>query len=66
MVGSSRSSTAVTVWSMSTQAEGVIVPGYIDVQINGAHGIDVTTQPDRIDELGSTSYSTALRHSSRR
>ena len=22
------------------------------MQINGAHGIDVTTQPDRIDELG--------------
>ncbi|HEY5876262.1 MAG TPA: N-acetylglucosamine-6-phosphate deacetylase [Ilumatobacteraceae bacterium] len=33
---------------------GWIVPGLIDLQINGAHGIDVTTQPDRIDELGAT------------
>ena len=32
-------------------AGGWIVPGFIDVQINGAYGIDVTTQPDRIDEL---------------
>ena len=28
------------------------LPGFIDVQINGAHGIDVTTQPARIVELG--------------
>jgi len=34
-------------------AGGWIAPGFIDVQINGGHGIDLTTQPNRIDELGS-------------
>lgn len=33
-------------------AGGWIVPGFIDVQIIGAHGIDVTTQPERLAELG--------------
>ena len=32
-------------------AGGWIAPGFIDVQINGAAGIDVTTQPHRIPEL---------------
>jgi N-acetylglucosamine-6-phosphate deacetylase len=30
---------------------GWIAPGFIDLQINGGHGIDVTRQPGRIDEL---------------
>ncbi len=33
-------------------AGGWIAPGFIDLQINGGHGIDLTTQPERIDELG--------------
>ena len=34
-------------------AAGLIVaPGFIDAQINGAHGIDVTAEPHRIGELG--------------
>jgi N-acetylglucosamine-6-phosphate deacetylase len=28
-----------------------VVPGFIDLQLNGAGGIDVTTQPDRLAEL---------------
>ena len=29
-----------------------MAPGFIDAQINGAHGIDVTAEPHRIGELG--------------
>lgn len=29
-----------------------VTPGFIDVQINGGHGIDLTTDPGRADELG--------------
>lgn len=32
---------------------GWITPGFIDVQINGGHGIDLTTEPQRIDEFAS-------------
>jgi N-acetylglucosamine-6-phosphate deacetylase len=30
----------------------IVAPGFIDAQINGAHGIDVTAEPHRIGELG--------------
>ena len=40
-------------------AGGWIAPGFIDVQINGGHGIDLTTQPERIDELGAFLSATA-------
>jgi N-acetylglucosamine-6-phosphate deacetylase len=29
-----------------------VTPGFIDVQINGGHGIDLTTEPGRAGELG--------------
>jgi N-acetylglucosamine-6-phosphate deacetylase len=29
-----------------------VTPGFIDLQINGGHGIDLTTEPARADELG--------------
>jgi N-acetylglucosamine-6-phosphate deacetylase len=29
-----------------------VTPGFIDLQINGGHGIDLTTEPGRADELG--------------
>ena len=36
-----------------------VTPGFIDVQINGGHGIDLTTEPGRADELGGSSLATA-------
>jgi N-acetylglucosamine-6-phosphate deacetylase len=34
-------------------ASGLLVaPGFIDAQLNGGHGIDVTAEPHRISELG--------------
>jgi N-acetylglucosamine-6-phosphate deacetylase len=29
-----------------------VTAGFIDIQINGGHGIDLTTEPERADELG--------------
>ena len=35
----------------SGEGENWVCPGFIDLQINGASGIDVTTAPDRIGDL---------------
>jgi N-acetylglucosamine-6-phosphate deacetylase len=32
-------------------AGGFVVPGFVDVQVNGAHGIDLASQPDALAEL---------------
>jgi N-acetylglucosamine-6-phosphate deacetylase len=29
-----------------------VCPGFVDLQVNGSHGIDVATAPDRLGELG--------------
>jgi N-acetylglucosamine-6-phosphate deacetylase len=33
-------------------AGGWVAPGFIDLQVNGGHGIDLTTEPARAGELG--------------
>ena len=30
----------------------LVVPGFVDLQINGAHGIDLQSEPERIWEVG--------------
>lgn len=44
-------------------ADDFLVPGFVDLQVNGAFGVDVVAQPERLDELsakllatGTTSY----------
>jgi N-acetylglucosamine-6-phosphate deacetylase len=32
----------------------VVAPGFIDLQVNGAHGIDVTSEPERLWEVGAS------------
>lgn len=40
-------------WAIDIDARGGwIVPGFIDVQVNGAYGINVASEPMRIGELG--------------
>ncbi|MFV0308800.1 MAG: N-acetylglucosamine-6-phosphate deacetylase [Desertimonas sp.] len=40
-------------WGVVIDAEdGWIVPGFIDLQVNGGEGIDLTTEPERAVELG--------------
>lgn len=44
--------TAVGPGDQFDAADLIVAPGFIDAQINGAHGIDVTEEPHRIGELG--------------
>lgn len=45
------------------EPDGYLVPGFVDLQVNGAFGVDVATQPDKLAELsrvllatGTTAY----------
>jgi N-acetylglucosamine-6-phosphate deacetylase len=46
-------STDETAFERIEVEDRLVVPGFIDLQLNGGYGIDLTSEPDRIGELAS-------------